>query len=100
MTLNEKLKKEIVEIITRRINLPHYRIFIFGSRASGKATERSDIDIGIESAEMIPVGLIPGIKEELDNLPVLQKIDLVDFRGVSDGFKEVAKQKVEVLYEK
>ena len=40
------------------------------------------------------------MKEKLADLPILQKIDLVDFANASDDFKEVAKQHIEVIYEK
>jgi hypothetical protein len=38
------------------------------------------------------------IEEELENLPILYKIDLVDFRKASEEFKKIAKEKVEYIY--
>jgi predicted nucleotidyltransferase len=37
-------------VIRRHVPDPVYRVFVFGSWAAGSATERSDIDIGIERA--------------------------------------------------
>ncbi len=93
------LQKKIAQIVRDRLNVPHYRIFVFGSRAQGRADERSDIDIGIQSQSPIPAGVLGDIRAELDELPVLQKIDLVDFSGVSEEFKRVAMQTMEILYE-
>jgi len=96
----EELKEKIVEIIKRQLNLPHYKVFLFGSQANKKADERSDLDIGIEASSPLPPHVLAKIREELDQLPVIQKIDLVDFNLVSSDFKEVALQSIEVLYEK
>lgn len=95
-----ELKKEIVKVITRKLNMAHYRVFIFGSRAAGRADIRSDIDVGIESGEPISLAILNDIKSELDVIPILQKVDVVDFSTLSPDFKEAALQNIEVLYEK
>lgn len=98
--LTDKLKASIVKIINKWIDLPHFRIFIFGSRVNGKADERSDIDIGIEAPTEIAGNLMVEIQAELAELPILQKIDFVDFRTVSEGFRRVAQKQIEVIYER
>ncbi|MFH0800028.1 MAG: nucleotidyltransferase domain-containing protein [Pseudomonadota bacterium] len=94
------LKSEIVEAVCSKIGLPHYRIFLFGSRANGTADARSDIDVGIESPEAIPLHVLNDIKVELDDIPLLQKIELVDFASVTQDFRNIALRDIEVLYEK
>jgi len=37
------------------------------------------------------------IQEEIENLPTLYKIDVVDFYDVSEKFREVAKQHIEMF---
>ena len=37
------------------------------------------------------------IKEDFENLPILYKIDVVDFKKVSLDFYDLAKQKIETL---
>lgn len=95
-----RLKKEIVEIIRKNIKARHYRVFFFGSRVNGQATEKSDIDIGIEAAEKISVGEKLEVKEKLEEIRTLNKLDFVDFADVDEDFKEVAQQSIEVIYEK
>jgi len=92
----DKLKKEILEILGKYLDLSKYKVFFFGSRVSGSGDSRSDIDIGIESPE-IPAYVKLEIEEELENLPILYKIDFVDFNNVSDKFKKVAKEHIEYL---
>lgn len=50
-------------------------IILFGSRAKGTATERSDIDIAVSGVVSHD---IYELQEELENIPTLYKIDLVD----------------------
>jgi predicted nucleotidyltransferase len=94
------LKNEIIRIISKHLIFSRYRIFLFGSRVKGNASERSDIDIGIDADASIPLSALTEIEAELDELPILQKIEVVDFNNVSKGFKEVALQNMEVIYEK
>ena len=95
-----ELKKEIIRAVGKNLDLPHYKLFYFGSRVNGGADIRSDIDVGIEAPEEIPLEIISGIKTDLDDLPILQKIDFVDFGRVSEEFKKVALQNTKLIYEK
>jgi len=95
----DDLKDKVVKVITKRIKLPHYKIFYFGSRVAGNNVNRSDIDIGIEAAAEIPLSVLSEIETELAELPIMQKIDVVDFKVVSEDFKKVALQNIEVIYE-
>lgn len=93
----EKLKKEILEIVGRHLDLSKYRVFFFGSRVSGGGRDRSDIDVGIEGPEPIPAKIWFDMEEEIENIPTLYKIEIVDFRRVSKKFYDVALQKTEAL---
>lgn len=95
----EKLKKEILEILRRHLNLAEYRVFFFGSRVAGRGTERSDIDVGIEGEELISAKALLDIQEEIEELPTLYKIEIVDFKRVAPIFKEVALQYIELISE-
>ena len=92
----EKLKEEILKILGKYLDLSQYKVFFFGSRVKGNADERADIDIGIEGPE-IRSHIKLEIEEELENLPILYKIDFVDFNNVDEKFKKVAKEYVEYI---
>src|SRR5271155_4583318 len=81
-------------VIRRHLPDPAYRIFLFGSRAAGSATERSDIDIGIEGPASVPHSALPAIRDELDEAPTLYPIDVVDFTRVPDEFRGVAQKRI------
>jgi predicted nucleotidyltransferase len=93
----EKLKKEILIIAGEYLDLKKYKIFFFGSRVTGGGSEKSDIDLGIEGPKEIKAGIKLDIIEKLDNLPILYKLDLVDFKKVSADFRKLAMKKVEYL---
>ncbi len=91
----EKLKEEIKSVVSRYLDTDDHRVFFFGSRVTGESTERSDIDVGIEGPEPIPSAVMFKIQEEIDKIPTLYKIEVVDFQAVSEDFKKVSKVKTE-----
>ncbi len=93
----EKLKKEIIEILGKHLNLFQYKVFFFGSRVSSGGNDRSDIDLGIEGEKPIPPKIKFEIEDEIENLPTLYKIELVDFRHVHSQFREVALKNIELI---
>ncbi len=93
----DKLKSQILEIAGRYLDLNRHKLFFFGSRTTGKGNDRSDIDLGILGQQPIPLTKMADIETDLENLPVLYKIEVVDFVRVSDKFKEVALQKIEPI---
>ena len=93
----KKLKREILDLLGRHLDLSQYRIFFFGSRVSGGGDERSDIDVGIEGHGPVPRDIMLDIQEALENLSTLYKIELVDFCRAGERFEMVAKQHVESI---
>lgn len=54
---------------------------IFGSRAKGNYTEHSDIDLAVTSAkEAIPFDELMDINLRIEDLGLLYKVDVVDYR--------------------
>lgn len=85
----EDLSKMIQTIIKKHIKEP-VDIFYFGSRVDGTGDDRSDIDVGVIAPFPLSLSTLNAIKEDLENLPILYTIDLVDFSNASDAFKRVA----------
>jgi predicted nucleotidyltransferase len=81
--------KIIAKIVSEEIN-GDYRLFLFGSRAKENCNEKSDIDVGILSDHLINANQMLSIKEKIEEIPTLLKIDFVDFNTVSDDFRSVA----------
>lgn len=101
MTLRETEIIEMIVAVMRRnaARLNGYKVFLFGSRAEGKARRRSDFDIGVLGETPLPIRDYYTIEEQLEALPTLYKIDWVDFNRVSDRFRQRAMHDIRVLYE-
>ncbi|MBF0200639.1 MAG: nucleotidyltransferase domain-containing protein [Desulfamplus sp.] len=67
-----------------------YRLFLFGSRATGHHHQKSDIDIGILFDGVITAKQMQNIQDQLEAIPTLLKIDFVDFHSVQDTFRQMA----------
>lgn len=93
----EKLNNQIIQIFENNLDLKKYKIFYFGSRVLGKGDERSDIDIGIEGSNALSQDKMAEIREQIDDLPLLYKIDVVDFKNVSSDFKKLALTNIEPI---
>ncbi|HSL03830.1 MAG TPA: nucleotidyltransferase domain-containing protein [Nitrospiraceae bacterium] len=79
---------------------PSVKVFVFGSRATGRSVTRSDIDLGIDLAHPIAPEVFAAIRNAFDDLPILQRVDVVDFSSVDGTFKTVALQQIKSLYER
>lgn len=94
----EKLKDDLLRILSKHLDLSKYRVFFFGSRVKGKSGKGSDVDVGIEGPPIDPFKWTQ-IQEDMENLPTLYRIDLVDFNSVSQEFREEALKHIEVIHE-
>lgn len=81
-------------VIRRHLSDPAYHVFLFGSRATGKAGERSDIDLGIEGPRPVPRPALTAIQDELEEAPTLYSFDVVDFARVPEKFRRIARHRI------
>ncbi|MDP2240466.1 MAG: nucleotidyltransferase domain-containing protein [Burkholderiales bacterium] len=87
------------QLLRYKTELKGHRVFLFGSRATGKARPRSDFDVGAYGDEPLPLKTFFAIEDTFDDLPTLYKIDWVDLNRVNPEFRERAMEHIEVLYE-
>lgn len=97
MEISDDIKDAIKTIVAKYLNLAEYRLFIFGSRATGDNRRGSDIDIGIEGTAELTPEILAKIRTDLDDLKTLYSFDVVDFKQASPDFYEVAKQNIILL---
>ena len=84
--------RSVAGIVKKEVDV-EYRLFLFGSRAENAHHPKADIDIGILSDKSIDPIRLSNIREEIDRIPTLLKIDFVDFSSVSQEFKQIAMEK-------
>jgi len=64
------------------------KVWIFGSRATGRFRKFSDIDVLFETSKPLPVAFLSQIKEKLEesNLPI--KVDIVETIHLAESYAE------------
>ena len=85
--------REVTKIILR--NAKPNRIFLYGSEASGESKAGSDIDIAFDDENKPDIYLI---KEEIEKLSTLVKIDVINLKNADKRFVERVKSTGKVLY--
>lgn len=85
------------DIVFRHLDPQKYRVFVFGSRATGKAVKFSDVDLGIEGEMGVSKVTLSAIEEAFENSDLPYTVDVVDFNSVTNKFKQIAKQNLILL---
>ncbi|RYY05754.1 MAG: nucleotidyltransferase domain-containing protein [Sphingobacteriaceae bacterium] len=85
------------EILEKNLINANYQAFIFGSQANLSELRRADIDLGLLAEIPISIQQLSKINAEIEELPMLYNIDVVDFQVVDQQFKNVAMKNVEWL---
>lgn len=96
MLTDVEFKKQVADIIHKEIGKTS-RVILFGSRAEGNNRENSDYDICIDNDVTIPGHKMQEIREKIEALPVLWKIDLSDYANLNRNFREKIREKGIVL---
>ncbi|MCD8222720.1 MAG: nucleotidyltransferase domain-containing protein [Clostridiales bacterium] len=68
-----------VQALCQKHQVEH--LYLFGSRATGTATETSDIDIIIKGGVRIS-----DLKESIDKIPTLKKIDIFEYEKCKNQY--------------
>ena len=79
---------EIIKIIRRHLPPRDFKVVLFGSQARGDAYPASDIDIGILGKKNIPVESMDKILDDVEEIPTLRKIDIVDLKKADMSFRK------------
>jgi predicted nucleotidyltransferase len=79
---------------------PRVEVFLFGSRAAGRGDPRSDIDLGVDLGHPVDLETMSGLRDAFDDLPILQKVDIVDFATLDEAFRRVALERRVLLFER
>ncbi|OHA24766.1 MAG: hypothetical protein A3D52_00415 [Candidatus Taylorbacteria bacterium RIFCSPHIGHO2_02_FULL_44_36] len=95
--LQDSLPKDLARIASLNLSREKHRLFFFGSRVDGTGNEQSDIDIGIDGNETIPEKSLAAIRNAVEALPTLFKIDIVDFTKAKPEFKTIALKHIEPI---
>jgi predicted nucleotidyltransferase len=85
------IKEQDKELMIRLLKAlyPDVKIYLFGSRARGTHTERSDIDLALDAGRQLSFLEIARARNVLDTLYIPQKIDIVDIYSVPENLRNI-----------
>ena len=95
--MEEKRLYNIITILVDELNPD--RLILFGSRGKGKALPNSDYDVAIDAQE-IEFREKRILKEKIEDILGLHKLDLVFLNEVEKKFKEIILKTGRVIYER
>jgi predicted nucleotidyltransferase len=75
------------------------KVVVFGSRARGDNSLKSDIDLCVYAPEMTDEAF-SRLKWELDELPIFHHMDIVRFEKINDALKAHVERDGKVLFRK
>ncbi len=81
---------ELKNFVLAELRQQSAKVILFGSRARGNASPRSDVDIGILPEKKLALGSIGELKEKIENLNIPYSVDLVDLSEAGPDFRREA----------
>ncbi|HAR68661.1 nucleotidyltransferase [Thermus scotoductus] len=93
--MGEGAREEVLKEASRRVaellKGRRYRLYLFGSRARKEASPRSDYDLALWADPPLDLATLARIREALEELPILQRIDLVELSW-APGLKKTVEE--------
>ena len=88
--LEQKHLTEVQRILAAFV--PHYEVWAFGSRVSGKAKPYSDLDMVIVTDQPVPPAVMSDLRDAFAESDLPMKVDLVDWATTSESFRRIIEQ--------
>jgi len=89
---DEEIHSVVLGVLKRHIRSSGLRVFLFGSRATGHATPRSDYDVAVDAGHPVDWAAMARIRGDLEDSDIPVRVDVVDLSTCSPTFKTVALQ--------
>jgi type I restriction enzyme S subunit len=82
--------KIVLDILERHV--PDREVWAFGSRATWKAKEYSDLDLAVIGDEPLGYKLLGALKDDFAESDLPFKVDVVDWATTSESFREIIRR--------
>jgi predicted nucleotidyltransferase len=86
--MQSQVIRRVREIVLQGLKGQAVEVYLFGSRAAGRAGAVSDIDVAVNPLKPLPAGLLSRIREELEESNVPYRVDLVDLSRLGNEWLE------------
>jgi predicted nucleotidyltransferase len=99
MTQREKeILNSIIDVLIGYFN--SNRIILFGSRTRQKFSRNTDFDLAVDNEEKVNIRLERKIKEKIEGISGLYKVDIIFLNSVDQEFKEIILKTRRRIYER
>lgn len=78
-------------------HVPEYDVWLFGSRATGKAKQHSDLDLVLVTRKPLPTLQMANLRTAFEESDLPIRVDLVDWSLISPEFREVIQKQYAVI---
>jgi predicted nucleotidyltransferase len=76
-----------------RSNLPPAaQVWVFGSRATGRARRYSDLDLAIDAGRALTLDEAASLADAFSESDLSYRVDVVDWRAIDDRFRQIIAQ--------
>jgi type I restriction enzyme S subunit len=76
---------------------PETKVWVFGSRASGRARRHSDLDLAVDAGRPLSFSETGALREAFDDSDLPCKVDVVDWQELGESFRRlIAEQRVKL----
>ena len=73
-----------------RSNLPATaKVWVFGSRATGRARRYSDLDLAIDAGRPLTLDETASLADAFSESDLVYRVDVVDWRTIDDRFRQI-----------
>ena len=85
------IRSDHLQIVKNILNkhVPDYEVFVFGSRANGKAKNTSDLDLCIKGSKHVSLVTLAHLRNDFSESNLPYKVDVVDWAVLSDSFRKI-----------
>jgi len=75
------------------------KVYVFGSRTTGKARRMSDLDLAIDAGRRLSTDEIVILREAFTESDLPFRVDITDWHAIEDYFRElIEKEQVELVF--
>lgn len=76
------------KIVCERLKEYKAKVYLYGSRSTGKTYRSSDIDVAVLPMQPVPGWIFAEIREALEESDVLYPVDVVNLSDTDEAFRQ------------
>ena len=94
LSLLPKHRRLVRDILAEHLP-PEVRVWVFGSRATGRAWRYSDLDLAIDAGRRLTLDETARLAEAFSDSDLPYKVDVLDWHAIDARFRQIiAKERV------